>query len=336
MAMVVTCKSCRARFRLDVVLLQDAKGARIRCRKCGGYIIVRNPEAPGERRAVGADLSGRIRPVPAPPTPDEKGTPPAVNAAPAPPASAGRKVPLLEEALIPPSAADAGPNPFGDYTLKEIGKPRPTWNAPPRRRPRTRPLVLIASLSVLLLAGGALYFGAVKPGQYLLGKWFPAWGSTNRVSAAESPIFDIQNVKWYQNKLTTGGSLYVIQGTVANVGKGNSSGIRIQATLLGADNQAILKNEAFAGNLIEETLLPHMSRVRIEGFLGMRYGEGNVNRDIPPGKTLPFMVVFFNPPEQIGSFIVKAMEADEPGRILSADWGETDMQSFTQRTIRSN
>jgi hypothetical protein len=48
----------------------------------------------------------------------------------------------------------------------------------------------------------------------------------------------------------------------------------------------------------------------IEGFLGLRYGEGNVNRNIPTGKSLPFMVVFFDPPGRIEYFTVKALDVD--------------------------
>ena len=42
----VDCEACKSRFRLDSSLFQGAKAIRVRCRKCGGYIIVRNPEAP--------------------------------------------------------------------------------------------------------------------------------------------------------------------------------------------------------------------------------------------------------------------------------------------------
>ena len=43
--MLIVCEGCGARFRMTHALFQDAKGARIRCRKCGGHIEVRLPEA---------------------------------------------------------------------------------------------------------------------------------------------------------------------------------------------------------------------------------------------------------------------------------------------------
>jgi len=336
--MTVTCESCGSRFRLNEALLANAKAVRFRCRRCGGFIMVRNPEAPRlfpvsavapeaarvpqavpgripsplpvERMTAGSDISGMIRPVPARFPAGGRAALSAAKADPVPSAGAERKLSLLEEPLIPPSPISYGPNLFQNHAKRDIRKTRQASKDSSGRPLGSRLPLFVAVLGILLLAGGALYFGAMKVGQNLLGKGFPTWGSTNPGSASESPVFDIQNVKGYQNKQATGESLYVIQGTVANVGKSKSRGIRIQATLLGADNQAILKNEAFAGNLIDETLLPHMSRVRIEGFLGMRYGEGNVNRDIPPGKSLPFMVVFFDPPGGVESFTAKALDAE--------------------------
>ena len=123
---------------------------------------------------------------------------------------------------------------------------------------------------------------------------------------------------------------------MTNVGKTLSSGIRVEATLLGRDNQAIVKNAAFAGNVIDESLISHMTRIRIEGFLGMRHGDGDVNRNIPAGKTLPFMVVFFDPPEGVESFRVKAIDADEADRIGSTEGEGPGTRASNSQPIRLN
>jgi hypothetical protein len=155
-------------------------------------------------------------------------------------------------------------------------------------------------------------------------------------SAPEKAVFDVGNLKGDRNKKASGEPLYVVKGTVTNVGKALSNGIRIEATLLGRDNQAIVKNGTFAGNVIDESLIPHMTRVRIEGFLGMRYGEGDVNRNIPAGKTLPFMVVFFDPPEGVESFLVKAIDADDADRANSPGGGEPGTRASNPQPIRLN
>ena len=144
------------------------------------------------------------------------------------------------------------------------------------------------------------------------------------------------NLKGYLNKKASGETLYVVKGTVTNVGKALNSGIRIEATLLGRDNQAIVKNETFAGNVIDDSLISHMSRLRIENILGVRYRDGDVNRDIPAGKTLLFMVVFFDPPEGVESFQVKAIDAEEADRIGSPDRKEPGIRTSNQQSIRLN
>ena len=62
--MVIVCRGCGARFRMTHALFQDAKGARIRCRKCSGYIEVRHPEASPPPPAP--EVPGALRYEPAP------------------------------------------------------------------------------------------------------------------------------------------------------------------------------------------------------------------------------------------------------------------------------
>jgi hypothetical protein len=88
--------------------------------------------------------------------------------------------------------------------------------------------------------------------------------------------------------------------------------------------------------VIDESLIPHMTRVRIEGFLDMRHGDGDVNRNIPAGKTLPFMVVFFDPPEGIESFVVKAMNSEESLTIQPRDAKGSGARDSSRQTFGWN
>ena len=171
-------------------------------------------------------------------------------------------------------------------------------------------VLVISVLWILLLAGGTYYFGTTKSGHDMLGKLFAGWGSARTGSAPEMPVYDIRDVKWHVDKDATAGNLFVIKGSVANVGNVPSAGIRIQATLLGKDNEALAEKAAFAGNLLDETRRCGRRTGRvIEGTMSNRFGEGNVNKEIPPGKALPFMVLFFDPPVEIEAVMVKAIDA---------------------------
>jgi Protein of unknown function (DUF3426) len=281
-------------------------------------ILLEAPEGmtshvPRDRRAEGADLSGMIRSDP--------------------PDIPGGKALRLKELFIHPSAVEGEQIPGGgDDGPVEIRSPRPGWNPPPRRPLYRRPLFLAVAISILLLAGGTIFFVDGNFGRTSSDSVIPVRAR----SAPENAVFDVGNLKGDLNKQASGEPLYVVKGTVTNVGKALSSGIRIEVTLLGKDNQAIVKSGTFAGNVIDESLIPHMTRVRIEGFLGMRYGEGDVNRDIPTGKNLPFMVVFFDPPEGVESFRVKAIDADEADRVDSHDGKESGTRASNQPSIRLN
>jgi len=288
---------------------------------------------PRDRRAEGDDFSEMILLDPVAGSDDGIVVSPTPNAASDPPDILWRKALRLEDLFIHPSAVEGDRIPDGgDDGPMVIRSPGPRWNPPPRRPLYRRPLFLAAAISILLLAGGAFYFVDGTSGRNSPGNVLPVRAR----SAPEHAVFDVGNLKGYLNKQASGEPLYIVKGTVTNVGKVLNRGIRIEATLLGKDNQVIVKNGTFPGNVIDESLISHMSRVRIEGFLGMRYGQGDVNRDIPAGKILPFMVVFFDPPEGVESFRVKAVDAEEADRIASPDGKEPGTGSSNQPSIRLN
>jgi hypothetical protein len=230
----------------------------------------------------------------------------------------GRWDPRLEELFLRPVVTDEAPGPDSsrEEHAAEMASFKRRLRASNRRGPFMLTIFLLVVPVILLLAGGAFFFRDTRPAQELLRKFFPPSGSGNTAravstaSAVEKPAYEIRDMKSSYAKTFIGGNLFVIQGTVANVGKGPSRGIRVQATLLGKENQALVNNTVFAANLVDNTMLHHANRALIEGFLGVRYGERNVNRDIPAGTSLPFMVVFFDPPGQIEYFTVKALDAE--------------------------
>jgi len=360
-SMVIVCEECGARFRMNSTLFRDAKGARIRCRKCGGHIDVRHPEAsPVPPVPASIEAEPEIEPV----AEEESGPASVAEAAPPPAAEAhvpaeveeepthARPVPWME--TVPPPDA-AAPAPAGEPKAAMVHSGHPgrwdprleelfpglvvTDEAPERDSSREEHAAEIASLKrrlrasrrrgpsrltifllvvpgILLLAGGAYFFRDTKPARELLRTFFPPSGSgdtpraVTTASAVGKPAYDVRDMNSFYVKTFIGGNLFVIQGTVANVGTGPSRGIRVQATLLGKDNQALADNTVFAANLVDNTTLRHANRAVIEGLLGLRYGDRNVNRNIPAGASLPFMVVFFDPPGQIGYFAVKALDAE--------------------------
>ena len=328
--MIVTCGDCGARFHLDPALLKDSSAARLRCRKCGGLIVVRLHEEspvpvlppketiPPSTVEASAPAQEPVSPWPVEPSapaqeptasvPDISGVVPSEPVPPPQPelAQPGTVYSRVEDMFADPLPPEE--NPAGGNPAEETAETEPGRKAPSRRAPFTLKVLVISVMWILLLAGGTYYFGTTKSGHDMLGTLFAGWGSGRTGSVAETR-YDIRDVTWRVDNSAAGGSLFVLRGAVANVGNVPSAGIRIQATLLGKDNQALAEKTAFAGNLLDNASLGRMDRPAIEGAMSNRFGAGNENREIPPGKALPFMVLFFDPPLEIDAVMVKAIDA---------------------------
>lgn len=172
------------------------------------------------------------------------------------------------------------------------------------------PLVALVLLFVALAAGGA-YLGFTKGGQDLLRGLVPGMESLwLRSSGKPGPQFDVRNLIGYYEPTTSAGNLFVIKGQVANMGRTRKSGIRVHATLLDGKDQTMAENTIYAGNVVPGETLRTASRAKIEEALSNRFGDKLVNMDVAPGKSVPFMVVFFNAPEGISAYRLEAKDGD--------------------------
>jgi len=131
-SMVIVCKGCGGRFRMTHALFQDAKRARIRCRKCGGHIEVRHPEASPVPPAPEVPSALRYEPAPtafpeilevvpkegpvtAPVFPAENPlshAPSSDSLVPPAKPEPEKEAPMPEEAVFSPSVPVADTNPF--------------------------------------------------------------------------------------------------------------------------------------------------------------------------------------------------------------------------------
>ena len=212
------------------------------------------------------------------------------------------------ESLIPaeePEPAPPEPRSEPEAERPVAGGARKT--ASPVRRPSLAVLLLL----FLALAGGGAYLGFTKGGQDLLRGLIPGMESLWLRSAAKpGPQFDVRNLIGYYETKTAAGNLFVIKGQVANMGRIRRSGIRVHATLLDGKDQAVAEKIIYAGNVLPGETLRTASRAKIDEALSNRFGDKLVNMDIGPGKSVPFMVVFFNAPEGISAYRLEAKDGD--------------------------
>ncbi len=350
MVIVVECDSCHSRFRVKKSLLDGAFAIRFRCRSCDGYIVVRNPEmrkiapvpspAPSppptstEVPAAPATHPGpemEAAAAPAPPDAYIEPEMPAVASNPAPTVAGGEPEAssVGNESVFP---GEAGPGvtrledlvPFvpegevrtnrdtvsGAGAVKHVAKKKRS-TAGRIRAWATGVFALFAGIGILLLLASVAYnIGVFNPWGKSPAKRPSLRGGADAAASAK-PEFEVRKVDAYIPVRAIAGNLFVVTGTVKNVGNASSRGIRIQATLFGKDNQVLIKQASLAGNYIDKLTIPHMMRAAIEAYLtAARYEVGTGNYDIPPGSSLPFVVVFFDPPGKVESYKVLATNAE--------------------------
>jgi hypothetical protein len=120
--------------------------------------------------------------------------------------------------------------------------------------------------------------------------------------------YKVENLFGYYEKGENAGQLFVVKGVVINQGRTKKSGIRIRAELLGGNRQTIAEKTVYAGNVIPG--LGSMGREAIEAAMANRFGDGLINVDVAQGKSVPFMLVFFDPPAGIEEYRLEALDGE--------------------------
>jgi predicted Zn finger-like uncharacterized protein len=205
----------------------------------------------------------------------------------------------------PPPQIDAAPPP-----KPAVRKPPADAHARRGREARPRPRVGSLFVLFLLLAGGGAYLGFTESGRDTLNTLLSKAVSLRSDGRESASSYDIGNLIGYYESTPHGGRMFVIKGQVTNAGRGPKSGIRIQASLLDGRAQEIARKSAFAGNVLAGEALRQASREAIEGEQSNRFGRNLINMDVAPGRSVPFMVVFFDAPDGIDSYRVEAQDGD--------------------------
>lgn len=171
-----------------------------------------------------------------------------------------------------------------------------------------QPTFIIAALLFLLLAGGAAYLGFTWIGKKPLNGLAVGTVSLLSGGVTTDPNYIIRSVSTYYVPRTASEKLFVLEGRVENRGRAVGRGIRVRVTLLNGTSRAVATKTFPAGHVFTDEELLHLDRARIEEGLSTRLGE-DPNMEIPPGKFLPFMALFFDLQERIAFYQVAVQGA---------------------------
>ena len=104
----------------------------------------------------------------------------------------------------------------------------------------------------------------------------------------------------------------VFEGKVVNGFNSPREFIRVEGTLYDKDGKALLSKEQLAGTSVSFFQLQVLSEKELEQALANKIDVLTHNTNVAPEGEVPFMVVFYNPPEDAVEFGLKVSDAKLP------------------------
>lgn len=301
--MIVQCERCESKFNLDPAFLKPT-GTVVRCSICKNVFVV-HPEPKVEE---------------APPETlfeEEKKEGPSLEA-------------LFEEE---PKKGEQGPQPeefkkleeedtfkelFGEAEKEEekgpeqeeVERPQEAQAAPAQKKGRGLVWLMISGLAALLIA--TLIFVAYN----LSGKALPIldgfFKKAEKVKKEESePGTKKLSLSGVSGKFVTSekGSLFVISGNIRNRYSEARKDILVKANLLDNKGNVLREETAYAGIMLSDQELSKGDMQTIRDKLNRKGSFQMESASVEPGKTVQFLIVFADIPENVSEFTVQTLES---------------------------
>lgn len=175
-----------------------------------------------------------------------------------------------------------------------------------RKRPRRRlrlwigggiAAVLIVSLA--LLAGRCAKQVSVQrlkdlgEGALSLVPW-------KKLESGKIQISDLNG--YFQERAGKEPPVFVIEGKVTNRYKSPCHSIQVKGILFDERGNPAKEKTAYCGNVLSGEQIKSSTRKKIEETLQNTYGSTLSNFNIEPGHSVPFMLIFFEPPAELSEF----------------------------------
>ena len=342
--MIIECKKCKSLFRLDEGLLRE-EGSKLRCSICKHVFIAYPPgwEPTEEETPRPKDQSlGETVTLESPPVLEDEEREPLLedvsesdfeeafeeeaetkrieaispDQIPEEEEEFHLEMDYHEEAKVEPKKEV--PRPAAEKRPPAARRPAPPPRPSPEARPRAKkarrskvPLVIL--VIVLLLIGGAgaviLFAPDLVPEQLAFLK------GTQRQESKDPGVlrlrFTAVTGSFVQN--SQAGQLFVIRGTISNNYSNSRSNVLVKGSILDDKGKVVKTKVAYAGNVFTDNELKDLSMDQINQGLRNRAGKGNINVNIKPQASVPFMIVFEELPENLSEFTVEPVSSS-PGR----------------------
>lgn len=158
---------------------------------------------------------------------------------------------------------------------------------------------LVMGIVAALLAGG--------------GTWY--WMREHTAEPAPQEIdnkvemLTMRNVRQYNVPNEKAGKVFVIEGRVVNEFPEPKELIELEGALYDKDKKPLSVKRQLAGTQLSLFQLQVLSEKEMESFLNNKVELLANNTNIPPGGEVPFMILFYGPPDNVAEFGVRIVDA---------------------------
>ena len=308
--MIITCASCLTKFNLDDSKILD-KGAKVRCSRCQHVFYVTRPPETKEEIIEDLESFAKYHEELMEPGQKEVKVPSSRKVEKREMIPEEEEKPSLFSERIPTEKAEqVFPAELEVKERAEINVSKPKRMA---RKERRRPSLLFVILVILILlffgffylwtesgTSGAPYPLLEYPIQKITSLWQQIWGS-------EKEGLILRDLNGYEEKIGEV-PLYVIEGKVNNQSRVTKKHIKIKVAIFDPKKAKLAEKEMICGRTLSREELKNLPEAFFKGEMVIR---PKTDKDMitPPGKTIPFMVIFKNLSAQAKEFQVEIIEA---------------------------
>ena len=104
------------------------------------------------------------------------------------------------------------------------------------------------------------------------------------------------------------GELFVIRGEIFNASGKPLSAMRVQGTVYSVNGSVLARRTVYCGNTFSPKEMTFRSFSGMEKTMDRQFGDTLANLEIPPGRGIPFAIVFKNVPREAKNFGAKIVE----------------------------
>ncbi len=178
----------------------------------------------------------------------------------------------------------------------------------------TRVIKNIVMPIIILMALAAGGYAGYTYREQILAKSHDIYGEAARTVASYRHAHigvAIGNSRGYFYKNIRQQQLFIIDGDVTNTSGQSLSFIKLTATIMDGSGSVIASRDFYAGNTLTDDELQGDTSDQISSLLDNEMGRSLQNFNVTPGGSEPFMVVFFDAPDNVASFSVTPLSAHQ-------------------------